>query len=105
MKERPDRKTLVRLYTKEGRSIRDIALRLECSKDLVARAMKEYGITARPKAGISQRQSQLTKYRLKDLEASIKRQGVRATARELGVWDGTLRHYLKVTKKSHKTDE
>ena len=97
-KARPDKKTLERLYTKEGRSIREIASRLECSKDLIARALKEYGIPARPKAGISRRKSQLTKYRLKDLKDSVKRQGIRATARDLGINEGTLRHYLKVTK-------
>jgi len=100
MKARPERKKLERLYVKERRSIRETALRLDCSKDMVARALKEYGIVARP--GTGRRRSRLTKYRLSDLKASIRTQGIRATARSLGVCEGTLRHYLRVRKKSAK---
>ena len=102
MKASPDKKTLERLYIKEKRSIRTTASKLGCSKDLVATALKEYGIPTRPKVGIGRRKSQLTKYRLKDLKASVKRQGIRATARDLGVSEGTLRHYLKVVKQRRK---
>ena len=98
MKARPTKKRLERLYVKEGRSVRETASRLDCSKDTVARMLKEYGIAARP--GIGRRQSQLSKYRLSDLRASIRAQGIRGTARNLGVNEGTLRHYLKTRKKS-----
>jgi len=101
MKARPTKKRLERLYVKEGRSIRETASRLDCSKDMVARALKEYGIVAR--SGIGRRRSQLTRYRLSDLRASIRAQGIRATARNLGVCEGTLRHYLKTRKKRVKT--
>jgi len=97
---RPEKSELERLYVKEGRSIRDTAAQLKCSKDLIVRALKEYGIKARPRIG--HRQSQLTKYRLKDLKASVKKQGIRATARDLKVSEGTLRHYLKMVKQERE---
>lgn len=90
-KARPDKKTLERLYVKEDRSIRDIAARLECSKDLIARALKEYGIPARARI----RPSRLYEYSLQDLQEKIRNNGVRGTARLVGVSDATLRYHLK----------
>jgi len=43
----PYKKVLLRLYAEEGRSIREIGEVLNCSKDMVARAIKAYGIVAR----------------------------------------------------------
>lgn len=46
---RPPRAAMIRLYLREGLAIRDIAARLNTSKDTVARTLKEHGIT-RPRA-------------------------------------------------------
>ena len=99
-KQRPGKREIERLYVKEKRSVRETAAQLGCSKDIVYRALKEYGIKLRP--GIWHRESKLQTHSLKDLRAAVKRQGTRATARDLGVCEGTLRHYLKGRKKSVK---
>jgi len=78
---RPEKSELQRLYIKEGRSIRDTASQLKCSKDLIARALKEYGITARANT----RPSQLNRYGRRALKAEIQKQGIRGTARKIGV--------------------
>jgi transposase len=90
-KARPDKKTLERLYTKEGLSIREIASKLECSKDLIHTALKEYGITTRARI----RPSRLYEYGLQDLQGKVRTHGIRGTARLVGVSEATLRYHLK----------
>ena len=85
---------LLRLYTKEGKSIREIGEILKCSKDMVARALKAYGIEARSKAS----RSRLRIIELSVLEEAVKNKGIRGYARELGITEGALRHHLKVRK-------
>jgi len=90
-KERPARQDLKKLYVKEGRSGREIAGILGCSKDLIYRALREYEIEVRASA----RRSILLQYRLPDLKAAVKEKGVRGYARELGINPSTLLHHLK----------
>jgi uncharacterized metal-binding protein len=90
----PGKGQLVKLYVKEGRSVRDVAAALGCSKDMVHRALRKHGIEARTRA----RRSVLIKYRLKDLEAAVNEKGIRGLAREMGIDEGTLRHHLKMRK-------
>jgi transposase len=90
----PSRESLITLYSKEGKSIRDIGEALKCSKDIVARALKTYGIEARANAS----RSRLRTIELATLEEGVREKGIRGYARELGVTDGTLRHHLKVRK-------
>jgi hypothetical protein len=40
----PSKKDLLRMYSLEGKSIRDISGALNCSKDMVARALKAHGL-------------------------------------------------------------
>ncbi|MCJ7565212.1 MAG: hypothetical protein MUP52_11560 [Candidatus Aminicenantes bacterium] len=40
----PSRADLARLYVKEGRSVRDVAAALGCSKDMIHRALNELGV-------------------------------------------------------------
>jgi len=87
----PSKADLVRLYVKEGRAVRDVAAVLGCSKDAVHRALRTYGIAARSSA----RRSRLRTIPLRDLEAAIRAKGISGTARDLGVDEGTVRHYLK----------
>ena len=96
--DRPEKGELQRLYVKEGKSIRETASCLNCSKDLVARALKEYGIQPRPNVQPRPRKSYLEKYQTIDLEADIKRLGIRGAARMLGVPNSTLRQYVKKVK-------
>ena len=88
----PSKADLVKLYVKEERSVRDVAAALGCSKDMVHRTLRKYGIAARPNAS----RSSLLKYSLSDLKAAVKTKGIRGAARGLGIDEGTLRHHLKV---------
>jgi len=88
----PSKADLVRLYVKEEQSVRDVAAALGCSKDAVHRALKANGIDARS----SGPRSQLRAIPLRDLKAAIREKGIRGTARDLGVDEGTVRHHLKV---------
>jgi DNA-binding MarR family transcriptional regulator len=88
---KPNKTVLQRLYVRETKSIREIAELRGCTKDMVARALKEYGIEARTKV----RRSELRKHGLQALRAAASRKGVRKTARELGVNPSTLSRFLR----------
>ena len=88
----PKKSDLAKLYVRKGKSIRDVAVQLSCSKDMVSRALKAYGIKARA----SFKRSILLTKKLESLEAGIKEKGIRGLARELGVDESTLRHHIKV---------
>lgn len=90
----PSKADLVKLYVKEGRSVRDVAAALGCSKDAVHQGLKQYGIAARPNAS----RSKLRAIALDVLEAGVKDHGVRGYALTLGVSMGTLYHHLKTRK-------
>lgn len=90
----PSKETLLRLYRQQKRSIREIGNALNCSKDMVARALKAHGIETRPKAS----RSRLRTLELSVLEEGIRDKGIRGFARELGITEGALRHHLKVRK-------
>ena len=87
----PSKKVLLRLYAEEGKSIREIGETLNCSKDMVARALKAYGIEARTRT----RRSGLGKLNREALESSVREKGVRGTALELGVNASTLNRFLR----------
>ena len=87
----PAKENLIRLYVKEGKSIREVAAVLCCSKDAVHRALKKYGIKARSNAS----RSKLRTIPLRDLEAAIREKGIRGTARDMGIDEGTVRYHLK----------
>ena len=87
----PSKADLVQLYVKEGRSVRDVAIALGCSKDAVHRGLRKYRIGAR--ANVSR--SKLRTIPLWDLKAAVRKKGIRGTARDLGVNEGTVRHHLK----------
>jgi hypothetical protein len=91
----PSRADLVKLYVREGRAIRDIAEALGCSKDMIHRALRKYGIEVRTSA----RRSKLRTIPLRDLKAAVREKGIRGTARDLGVDKSTLRHHLKVRRR------
>lgn len=93
--KRPKKEDLLRLYSTEGSSVREIAEQLGCSKDMVYRCLKEYGIKLRTNA----RRSSLRQYDLQVLEAGIKAKGLRGFARELRVDKSTLLHHIKIRKK------
>ena len=89
---KPDKTTLQRLYEKQFKSVREVAEILGCTKDMVYRALKEYGIETRS----NKRRSQLKDIKSSVLEREVKRKGLRGFARELGVDESTLRHHLKI---------
>jgi transposase len=91
--ERPDQKTLKKLYVKEEKSIREIAGLFGYSKDIVYRALQEYGIERRPR----DKRSRLRTYALSFLKREVKTKGFRQVARELKINEWTLRAYMKST--------
>ena len=93
---KPDKTKLKRLYVKNSRSIREIAESLGCSKDMIYRSLKEYGIETRT----NKRRSQLKDIKLSILEKEVKRKGIRGYARELSVDESTLRHHMKMRRLS-----
>lgn len=93
--KRPEKAELKKLYVTESKSIREIAEILGCSKDMVHRSLKKYGIDIRRNAS----RSRLRIISLQNLEAGIKAKGIRGLARDLGVDEGTIRHHLKVRRR------
>ena len=91
---KPDKETLVRLYVDEGKTVREIAEQLGCSKDMVFRCLKEYEIKSRTNA----RRSSLRQYDLGFLETGIREKGLRGFARKLKVDNSTLLHHIRTRK-------
>lgn len=89
----PSKSDLAKLYVKEGRSVRDAAAALGCSKDAVRRIHQKYGIKASEGA---RRWSALLKYRLPDLKATVRQKELRGYAGQLAINPSTLTHHLKV---------
>lgn len=95
--KKPEKKELRKLYIKESKSIREVAVALGCSKDMVYRSLKEYRIELRP--GFNR--SRLRKHKLSALERGVREKGVRGYSKELGVHENTLRYYLKGVKEGN----
>jgi predicted transcriptional regulator len=92
--KKPTGRKLTTLYKSEGRSVRDIAELLGCSKDMVFRCLKEYQINARTNA----RRSTLRNYDLSFLEEGINAKGLRGFARELRIDKSALFRHIRVRK-------
>ena len=88
---RPGKAILRKLYVNQSKSVREVAESLGCTKDMVYRALQEYGIETRS----NKRRSQLKDIKSTILEKEVKRKGIRGYARELGLDESTLRHHLK----------
>lgn len=91
MKARPSKKTLARLYSERGFSLREIASKYNVHWSTVGRWLDESKIKART---IGKR-SRLKKFSLSALENGIRKHGARGFARKLGIHEETLRRYLK----------
>jgi len=89
--KKPEKKELIRRYVRESMSIREVAEILDCTKDMVYRALKEYGIERRPHTW----EPKLSKYDLEFIRETVKKKGYRKGAQELGVDKSTLYRYLK----------
>jgi predicted DNA-binding protein YlxM (UPF0122 family) len=89
--KKPSKIELKKLYIKESRSIREVAEILGCSKDMVYRSLKEYGIELRFKT----RRSHLRVYELDYLRSEIDSKGYKQVAVDLEVGVTTLRDYMK----------
>lgn len=88
---KPSKTELQKLYIEESKSIREVADQLGCSKDMVYRALKEYGIKVRPNSS----RSKLRAFNLGELEAWVKAKGFRGVAKDFEIHENTLRHYVK----------
>ena len=91
IRKRPDKKDLQRLYVKESKSIREVAQMLGCSKDMVYRALQEYGIERRGKT----RDSKLSSIDSALIKKEIKEKGYRKAARDLRISTTALWSYVK----------
>ena len=89
-KPRPGRVDLARLYVVEGRAVRDVAAALGVSKDIVYRALKEYGLKRRPNA----KRSKLRPQSLGVIRGKIEALGYTRAAVALGVNVTTLRRFI-----------
>jgi transposase len=94
---KPGARELRRLYTGESKSIREIAGQLGCTKDMVYRALTEYGIKRRERS--KTKESVLSTYPLSHLENKIAKDGYREAAKKLGVGSSTLYFYVKRRKR------
>lgn len=88
---KPGKTELRKLYMKESRSVREVAEILGCSKDMVYRALKEFGIERRPHTW----EPKLSQYDLEFIRETVKKKGYRKGAKELGVDKSTLFRYLR----------
>lgn len=77
---KPEESTLRRLYVKESKSIREVAKSLGCTKDMVYRALMEYGIDRRPHTW----GPRLKRYNLDYIKEIVNKKGYRKGAKELG---------------------
>lgn len=89
--EKPTKYEFKKLYIKESRSIREAAELLGCSKDMIYRAMKEYGIERRS----GDKRSRLRYYKPSYLRKEVKEKGYEQVAKELGISTRTLRKHKK----------
>ena len=89
--KKPMKVELQRLYEREGKSIREVAVQLSLHPDTIHYWLKKYGIKTRNMA----KRSKLRKHKRSTLEKGIKEYGIRGYAKQLGVHENTLRNYLK----------
>lgn len=88
---RPDRAALVELYQDKGLSLRATASALGVSKDAVWRGLDKHRIKPHKRL----KPSRLAVYPLEVLQRRVKADGLRATARTLGVSAPTLLEYMR----------
>jgi predicted transcriptional regulator len=86
----PLKADLVKLYVKEGQSVRAVAAALGRSKDAVHRALRAYEIKARPPA----KRSRLMKLDQERLFADLAEKGINRTAEKWGIPRRTFLDYL-----------
>ena len=86
----PSKADLDRLYVREGRSVRDVAAVLGCSKDAVHRGLRIFGIKARPPA----KRSRLLRLEQRRLFADLLELGPNRTAQKWGIPRRTFFDYL-----------
>ena len=87
----PSKNVLLRLYTEEGKSIREVAEALRISKDMVYRALRSHEIEIRTNV----KRSKLKDFSLDKLKSEVEKKGIRGLAKELEIHENTLRNYFK----------
>jgi transposase len=91
----PSKGKLLRVYVKDGLTIRETAARLGYPKDTIARALKSYGINRRPAGGGPSRLSAI------GLTAVLAERGTQAkVASKFGVSVRTLRRFIRKVKRN-----
>lgn len=88
--KKPGKEELVELYVKKGKSIREIAENVGCSKDMIYRSLKDYNIKRRSE----NKRSKLLKYDKSFLRMEVKKKGITNTAKELQVDTRTLKKFI-----------
>jgi len=88
--KKPTKSDLKKFYIKESNSIREIATILGCSKDMVYRALKEYGIERKS----NKKRSKLRHLDISTIRKKVDNSGITKAAQELGVDIRTLKKYI-----------
>ena len=96
--KKPSKKDLIKLYIKEKKSIREVGKELNCTKDMVARALIDNGIERKEMKRISK----LSEYSLDILQKKVEEVGYLAAALRFGVGKTTLYSYLIRRKKDEE---
>ncbi|MFC2169418.1 hypothetical protein ACFLRM_02480 [Acidobacteriota bacterium] len=99
MGKRPCKAELKKLYIAEGKSIRDIARILGCSKDIIFRSLHEYKFISRSHI----KPSKLDQYSLDLLREKIKEKGYKHTASDFGIHRTTLLRFVKKKEREKQT--
>jgi len=86
-----EKKILQKLYKEDKKSIRQIANELGYHPDTVHYWLKKHMIKTRSKT----RKSQLQKIPIDEIKKKINEFGIRGYSKQLGIAEGTIRHYLK----------
>jgi len=86
---KPRKAELQKLYVKESKSIREVAEQLGCSKDMVYRALKEYGIERKP----NNKRSKLRHFDKFTIKEKVREIGITKAAVDLKVDVRTLKKY------------
>jgi len=88
--QKPSKAELRRLYVRESKSIREVAEIIGCTKDMVYRSLKVYGIERRA----YNKRSKLRHYDKSLLKKLVKEKGITKAAAELAVNKSTLKKYI-----------
>ncbi|MBN1270894.1 MAG: hypothetical protein JXB26_01370 [Candidatus Aminicenantes bacterium] len=88
--KKPSKAELQKLYVENSKSLREVADQLGCTKDMINRALNEYGIKKRPNI----KRSKLRSYDKSYLKQEVEEKGITKVAKDFSVDIRTLKKYI-----------